>query len=132
MDGLDYVKFQETVSRNLIRHKSILDVISKLQEATARVNRAVAKAVTTCGCIRINASRQDFPPDLSSYSELRNFMHTHLEGTLCDNCREVIETELGQTLFYLAAMCELCQLDLDEIMAKEYSRISALGTYILT
>ena len=50
--------FQESVSELLIRHKSILDIMTKLEEAQSRVNRAVAKAVTNCGCIKVNGRKQ--------------------------------------------------------------------------
>ena len=45
--------FQANVEKYLIRHRSVLDIMSKYQESTARVNRALAKAVTECGCISI-------------------------------------------------------------------------------
>ena len=57
------IDFQTAVEEYLIRHRSILDVLTKHQEATARVNRAVAKAVTECGCISITAERQRIPAD---------------------------------------------------------------------
>ncbi|MGE5577287.1 MAG: DUF1573 domain-containing protein [Syntrophothermus sp.] len=125
-------KFQATVSEYLIRHKSILDVISKFQESAARVNRAIAKSVTNCGCLQIEASRQAIPADVSSYGELKNFMHSHLEGKLCDSCQEFVETELGSTLFYIAAICSLLGLDMEDILEKEHARISALGVYHLS
>ncbi|MBO8126819.1 MAG: DUF1573 domain-containing protein [Firmicutes bacterium] len=131
MEEVSYDKFQRTVSDCLIRHKSILDVTSKLQEACARVNRAVAKSVTCCGCVRVKAGRQNFPPELDSYSKLKAFMDTHLEGSLCDHCREVIESEMGQTQFYLAALCDLLGLDMEEVLSKEYSRVATLGTFNL-
>ena len=56
---------QEAVSEFLIRHRSVLDIISKFQEANARVNRAVVKAVTSCGCVEVEAGRQKFPADIS-------------------------------------------------------------------
>ncbi len=56
--------FQDTVDDYLVRHRSILDVMSKLAESNARVNRAVTKAVTTCGCIGIEASKQEVLPTL--------------------------------------------------------------------
>ena len=43
--------FQNQVEEVLIRHKSILDIITKLDEYTSRINRAVVKSVTSCGCI---------------------------------------------------------------------------------
>lgn len=103
MEHLECDSFQEAVSRCLVRHRSILDCTSKLDEATARVNRAIAKAVTTCGCLKVSASRQRFPQD-ASFSELRNFTESHLEGSLCPECRDILESEIGRTLFYLTAV----------------------------
>jgi len=123
--------FQATVSEYLLRHRSILDVQTKLTEAAARVNRAVAKSVTTCGCISVNAVRQKFPADIS-LRELKQFMDTHLVGAMCDKCREVVETEIGSTLFYLAALCSLLDLNLKEVLEKEHARVSALGVFNLT
>ncbi len=51
--------FQNEVSKSLIRHKSILDIMTKLDEYNARINRAVAKSVTSCGCISIDAKKQN-------------------------------------------------------------------------
>ncbi|MGE5554053.1 MAG: DUF1573 domain-containing protein [Betaproteobacteria bacterium] len=130
MPGLDYAQFQKTVAECLIRHRSVLDVTSKLQEATARVNRAIAKSVTTCGCVKVNASRQCCPANIT-FGELREFMQNHLEGQLCENCREVIETEIGMALFYLAALCELFNLNLSDIVGQEQTRLSTLGPYTL-
>ncbi len=132
MEEVSYDKFQQSVSECLIRHKSILDVTSKLQEACARVNRAVAKSVTSCGCVQVKAERQSYPPGLDSYSQLKRFMNSHLEGELCPSCQEVIETELGHIQFYIAALCELFSLNMEDILLKEYSRVSTLGTFTLT
>lgn len=132
MDGSNYDKFQQTVSQCLIRHKSILDVTTKLQESCARINRAVAKSVTICGCVRVRAERQAFPHDLESYSDLKAYMHTHLEGDLCPHCKEVIEAEIGRTQFYIAALCDLLELNMKDVLAKEHSRVATLGCYTLT
>jgi hypothetical protein len=102
-----------------------------LDEASARVNRAIAKAVTACGCLKISASRQTFPSD-ASFSELRNFTTSHLEGTLCPECRDVLESEIGRTLFYVAALCDLLDLDIEEVMEQERERLSTLGIFNLT
>ena len=123
--------FQQTVSEYLIRHRSILDVESKLIEATARINRAIAKSVTTCGCIEIDATRQKFPADLT-LAQVRELMQAHLNGALCERCREVLETEIGTALFYLAAVCELTSLDLEAILKKEHTRVATLGVFHLT
>src|SRR5690606_16363748 len=94
--------FQQVVDEYLVRHRSVLDVLSKCQESAARVNRAVVKAVTMCGCVQIEAAAQQFPAD-ASLLELRQHMDSHLRGTLCEHCRDVLDTELGRALFYLAA-----------------------------
>lgn len=121
-------QFQETVDETLIRHRSILDIMSKLQEANARVIRALTKAVTSCGCVRIDAKRPNIPEGISLH-QLRDHMETHLVGQVCDHCQEVLETELGHNLFYVAAICNATGLNLYDIMLKEQKRLSALGVY---
>lgn len=130
MADLDYSEFQKTVAQCLVRHRSVLDVTTKLQEATARVNRAIAKSVTTCGCIKINATRQCCPAN-ATFGELREFMQNHVEGQLCENCQEVVSAEIGRTLFYLAALCELFDLRLEDVVGQEHGRIAVLGPYTL-
>ncbi len=131
MAKTDQDTFQQTVNEYLIRHRSILDVQSKLSEASARINRAIAKSVTTCGCITIQAGRQRFPTELS-IAEVRELMQSHLTGTLCDRCREVLETEIGSALFYLAATSSLFGLELEGILRKEHARVATLGVFHLT
>lgn len=123
--------FQQTVSLHLIRHRSILDVMTKYQDACSRVNRALAKSVTTCGCLKVTAGKQELPAD-ASLSEMSEYVKTHLEGHLCPNCAEVIEEELGKSIFFMAAICTLTGLDLDEVIKAENDRISTLGFYSLT
>lgn len=123
-------QFQETVNETLIRHKSILDILSKLQEANARVNRAVSKAVTSCGCVKIAAEKQHIPTDVDiSLQQLKDFMGSHLDGELCEHCKEVIDAELGNTLFYVAALCNVLDLNLYDTLLKEQKRMDTLGVY---
>lgn len=128
MKNLLCSQFQETVKECLIRHRSILDVTSKLQEAQARISRAIAKSVTTCGCIQIDASRQRVPSDIT-LSQLGDYMDTHLQGQLCEQCKEVIEAEMGSTFFYLAALCNSLDINLYDVLIKEQKKLSALGVY---
>ena len=123
--------FQKTVSLHLIRHRSILDVMTKYQDSCARVNRALAKSVTSCGCLKIKAGKQALPAD-ASLSEMSEYVKTHLEGHLCPNCSEVLEEEMGASLFFLAAICTLTGIDLHDIIKKENDRITTLGVYSLT
>lgn len=124
-------EFQNTVSQYLVRHQSILDIISKIQETTARVNRATVKAVTNCGCVKISAEKKPLPPD-SSLDDLKNLIDSHLEGTLCQDCHEVIETELGKNLFYIAALCNSLDLNLYDVLIKEHKKISTLRFFNFT
>lgn len=132
MQEINSGSFQETVSDYLIRHRSILDVLSKLQESSARVQRAVAKSVTSCGCISINASKQRYPEKVTTLAELKEFMQTHLAGSLCEDCRDVVEKELGSLLFYATALCQLLDMDLDEVIAREHKNVSTLGYFHLS
>lgn len=123
-----FEQFQNLVGDTLIRHRSIVDILSKSQEANARVNRAVAKAVTSCGCVQIEASKQQIPADTSLY-ELKDHMDDHLAGTLCEHCLETVEAELGRQLYYLTALCNALGLDLYEVVLKEHKRVAALGVF---
>jgi len=123
--------FQKTVSLHLIRHRSILDVMTKYQDACSRVNRAMAKSVTSCGCLKIVATKQALPAD-ASLSEMSEYVKTHLEGHLCPNCADVIEEEMGRSLFFMAAICTLTGIDFHDILKRENDRITTLGVYSLT
>lgn len=120
--------FQETVGKYLARHRSVLDVMSKLQEANARTNRAVAKAVTTCGCVKVNANKQQVPAG-AGYRDIAQHMRTHVEGELCDACRETLESEVGLQLLYLAGLCEVLGISLGEVLERERDRLAALGPF---
>lgn len=123
-------KFQNSVSEVLIRHKSILDIISKYQESCSKVNRSIIKSATSCGCIHVNAQKQNIPETLS-YEELHDFMSNHVSGKLCDTCKDKIEKEIGNNLFYLVAICNTLNLDLNEILTKQCKSIDTLGKYSL-
>lgn len=114
----------------LARNKSILDLITKFQDSNARVNRSIIKAVTQCGCIKINAEKQEIFED-QDFEEMRKAMETHLEGKLCENCRDRIENEIGSNLFYLASICNTLDLNLYDIIIKEQERVKMLGQYNL-
>lgn len=126
--NLAYDEFQHTVSELLICNRSILDILAKTQESNAHMNRAVIKTVTGCGCMKIDASKKDIPPE-ASISDLRELLESHLAGQLCDNCRDVVESSIGKSLFYLAALCNILDLNLYDIIIKEQKRLKILGVY---
>ncbi|NLV76843.1 MAG: DUF1573 domain-containing protein [Tissierellia bacterium] len=128
-DNLSMDDFQEQVDDVLIRHKSILDIITKLDEYTARINRAVIKSATSCGCIEINARKQNYNKD--SLKEVKDNLESHVEGKLCPGCKEILEEEIGAYLFYLAALCNTLDVDMSDAMLREYSNTKALGIFSL-
>lgn len=123
-------QFQYTVGELLVRNKSILDLITKFQDSNGRVNRGIIKSVTQCGCVKINAKKQSYSEN-ADFEDIRNGMKTHLEGKLCDSCRDLIEKDIGRNLFYLASICNTLDLNLYDIIIKEFDRIKTLGKYNL-
>ena len=123
-------RFQGAVDNYLTRHKSVLDSLSKLDECCARVNRSVAKAVTTCGCVKIQAEKQHIPGEVS-LPELHRYLDTHLRGALCPQCKESVEEEIGDTMLYLTAICNLLELNLGDVLLKEHRKLRTLGVFNL-
>jgi hypothetical protein len=124
-------QFQSTVKSLLIRHQSILDILSKGQESSARVNRAVVKSVTSCGCHSINAHKKPIPPD-ASLADLKELLDSQLEGFICDNCRDIIEAELGKQLFYIAALSNALEISLTDVIFQEHKKLQTLTVFNLT
>lgn len=121
---------QNSVDTILTRHKSILDIITKLQESSARINRSVVKSVTSCGCVSINATKHDIPKDID-YTDIHSYLDSHLNGELCDLCREKVTREIGRNLFYIAALANSFDMDIEHIIKSECDRLKTLGTYTL-
>lgn len=133
MKDVIFDDFQNSVNESLLRHRSILDIMTKLQESESRINRAIAKTVTNCGCMNIEAKKQDMHinKDDIDLAELKHHLQTHLSGTICDNCRDVLEREIGNHMFYVASLCNLLDLNLYDVLLKEYDRIDTLGQFSL-
>lgn len=132
MKDVIFDDFQDIVSESLMRHKSILDIITKLQESESRINRALVKSVTDCGCLQIEATKQKISSSNSEDITLDDFnrcMNSHVKGELCENCREIIEEEMGNNLFYMAAFSNALGLNLYDVLLKEYNKLKMLGKY---
>lgn len=124
--------FQNFINTVLIRNKSILDQATKLQDACTHLCRNISKASTTCGCITINASKQPYLiNDEVSLEELRTLLSSHVNGTLCPACEELISKEMGRILFYLGAIANTFNISLDKVLEDEKYRTSLLGKYSL-
>jgi hypothetical protein len=130
IDDILIEDFQSVVGDLLMRNRSILDIISKVQTSTGRVNRSVVKAVTHCGCIEIEGKKQTFPGE-ANMEDLHELLSTHVKGKLCPECRAMIEEEIGGTLFYLAALCNTLGISMYDTILKEKETLNTLGTYSL-
>lgn len=130
MKDVIYDEFQNKVDEVLIRHSNLLDILSKMGDASSKTNRAVIKTITNCGCITLNASKVEIPEDLS-YEALKDFKAEHLNGKPCPVCMEKIEEELGRLEFYIAALCNTLDISLYDVLLKEYKKITTLGRYSL-
>jgi hypothetical protein len=122
--------FQNKVDEVLVRHINILDVITKYNQTAAVVNRAVVKSITDCGCISLDPNKCEVPSEID-YSEIIDYKKSHIVGELCPICKEKIEQEIGNNLFYLAALCNHLGLNLYDSMLKEYQKINTLGKFTL-
>lgn len=123
---------QDKISNILVRHKSILDVMTKLEESNSRINRSIAKAVTNCGCISINANKQEMPTnDKSTFSESKDCFKEHVEGELCETCKEFVEKEIGNHMFYVGAVCNTLGINLNDAVSNELAKVNTLGVFSL-
>lgn len=129
MKDIIFDEFQDAVNDSLLRHKSILDISSKFSESSARINRAIIKSVTTCGCISINATKQSVPSDDVSFEEISNYFESHLAGCLCENCRDILEKEMGNHIFYLTSLCNTLGINLYDVLLKEHHKVNTLGKF---
>lgn len=121
-------EFQDQVSELLLRHRSLLDVLSKLQQSSAGVSRSVIKATTECGCIEVNASKQPYSPEMS-LEDAKKELGTHMNGQLCENCMEIVESEIGKHIFYISALANILDIDLEEVVENESKKCATLGLF---
>lgn len=123
--------FQDQVSEVLIRHRSLLDVMSKFGQTNAAVNRAVTKAITECGCIEVDAGKQPYDQVLTP-AQIRELAKTHVKGDLCETCTENVMKELGRNLFYMSALGNLLRINLDDVLEQESDKMQTLGFFNLS
>lgn len=131
MSTLSLEQFQQQVSELLLRHRSLLDVMTKYGQSGASVNRAISKAVTECGCVELHARKQRFGDELD-LEQVKLKMEHHMSGGLCEHCKDAIRTELGRNLFYMSAMSNLLDIRLEEVIEQESKKCSTLGVFNMT
>lgn len=128
MNDLIFDNFQNDVAELLLRNKSILDIMTKYNESSSKVNRSIAKAITECGCLKISSKKHKINYDEEFFNSIDT---THIKGNVCDHCREFIEKEIGNNLFYTAALCNAIDINLFDVLLKESKNLKTLGKYNL-
>lgn len=131
MNSLSLKEFQDQISALLLRHRSMLDVLSKFQQSNAAANRAVVKAITDCGCVQVHASKQRYTPDMT-LEQAKERLDSHISGDVCENCKDIIAAELGKNLFYMASLCNLLDMDMEKVVSQESAKCSTLGYFNLS
>ena len=120
--------FQKQVSELLLRHRSVLDILSKWDQAAASVHRTVIKAVTECGCIEVHGQKQPYDQNMT-LEDAQKLLQSHLSGRLCEHCAEIVSEEMGKSLFYLSALCNALQIDMEKVLEAESRKCSTLGVF---
>ncbi len=120
--------FQNKVSVLIARNNNILDILTKFQDSAGKTSRSVIKSATGCGCVKIEAEKTVFDIDsvIISPKELSG-----VKGNICNACKERIEQEIGESLFYLAALCNALGFSMKDIMKNELKSVEMLGKYSL-
>ena len=64
-------------------------------------------------------------------NQLRDVIDNCVEGELCENCRSVIEKEMGALLYYTAGLCNTLDLSMYDAILREEKRLTTLGRFSL-
>ena len=121
-------EFQKKTESLVVRNANILDIITKCQNSCDKICRSTVKSATGCGCIEISAQKE--VPTLTKPA-LSPRQRSGINGALCPECKSRVENEIGETLFYIASLCNALELSLSEIMQQEIKRVEILGRYSL-
>lgn len=120
--------FQKKVSNLIVRNQNILDILTKCQNSCGKICRSTVKTATGCGCLKIVGEKS-----LSVFSDedFAGKTNSGTKGNLCPECRDIIENEIGEMLFYIAGLCNALGLSIKDIMKKEIKNVEVLGKYSL-
>lgn len=121
--------FQHKVSALIIRNRNVMDILTKCQISCGKICRSTVKSATGCGCLKIISEKC-----LPTFSENDSFFtgeESGVSGTICPDCKDIIENEIGELLFYTAGLCNALGLNMADIMKKEIKNVEVLGKYSL-
>ena len=121
--SLNLDRLQQAIKKYYHRNKGIMDTLSKLNVATAKTQRAVIKTATQCGCTEIFVTKQ--PPGFNGEAE------SMLVGSVCPSCRETLEKNMGDVLFYLISLMMLTGTDTETVVTEQIRQMEWLGKFNL-
>ena len=124
-----FEEFQNKVAMLIARNNNLLDILTKYQDCCSKTCRSVVKSATGCGCMKISAEKM--PINLNSYKNKSPQDLSGADGLLCPYCRDRIENEIGESLFYIAGLCNALGLSMNDIAKKEIRNVEMLGRYSL-
>lgn len=61
--------------------------------------------------------------------EAQHKLGTHVQGHLCENCKEIVSDQLGKNMFYISALCNLLDIKLEDVVERESKKCSTLGFF---
>ena len=119
--------FQKNVGSLIARNRNVLDILTKCQVTCGKICRSTIKSATGCGCLKITGEKSplDFSENTFEKSE------SSIEGELCHECRGIIENEIGESLFYIASLCNALGISMEDVMKREIEKVEVLGKYSL-
>lgn len=121
--------FQKKVAALIVRNSNVLDILTKCQTSCAKLYRSTVKSATGCGCTKIIAEKS-----LTALENTADFSPKDMAGitgALCNDCKSSIQNEIGETLFYIASLCNALGVSMNDIMQREIKNVEALGKYSL-
>ena len=127
MDNKSIESFQKDVGNLIARNRNLLDILTKCQISCGKFCRSTVKSATGCGCIKITGEKSS----LCFSHESRKKSEASVEGKLCPDCKNIIENEIGESMFYIASLCNALGISLNTILENEIKQVKALGKYSL-
>ena len=127
MNGSPVDIFQKNVGSLIARNRNVLDILTKCQVTCGKICRSTIKSATGCGCLKITGEKASL--DFSENAFEKN--ETSIEGKLCHECRGIIENEIGESLFYIASLCNALGISMEDVMKREIEKVEVLGKYSL-
>ena len=123
-------ELQQKADEYLIINPAALQILMQISHSGLQLQQAVIRASNNCGCVKLSTKKTLLPKE-ASWQDLKNQpTGDELQG-LCPECRSLIKDKMGSMLFYIAALANAFDIDMDEIIQKEINQLDILGYFML-